>query len=740
MANVAYLAGVAARANGRLNHAIGWYRRAIALNPMQAVFHGDLGIALHEAGEVDQAVAELLEALRLDPASAEAHNNLGYLHLLGKRPQIAEPFFRKAIELQPGFALAHGNLGVVLARLDRLTEAEAILARTVQLDPNQFDALRNLAAVWQRQGKYNEAINCWQRVIELRPDLHEACCDLANLLLLQQRSIDAETCLRRALVLSPDNPCYLARQGVALKDQGRSDDAIAALQAARARQPALWAAGFDLVDVLIDAGRVEEASETFLAVCGQVVPDNTFSSEAVPLLPVIPASVDEIEKWRARFAAAIEQLKGLPLGKPELVERLLPRFFYLAYHSCPNRDLMCALSATLRQTTPALNFVSRHVREWTPPDERQRIRIGFLSHLLVRHTVGHLFAGMIKQIDRQRFSVVLIYPPSAKQDLLRAEISACADEEITLPGGFSDQLSVLEEARLDVLFYPDIGMAASTYCLAHARLAPVQVVGWGHPETTGVDTLDYFVSSTLIENESAQEHYSEHLVCLDRLPCYYEPDAGAVDMLTRAELGLPEQGVLYGCPQSLFKLHPDFDAVLAEIAELDPSGTIVLVAGKTPSWVELLKARWARTFPVLLERVRFLPALPRPRFVAMLAYMDVLLDPLYFGSGNTLYEAFQVGTPIVTWPGVHMRGRIVAGAYRQIGIPDAPVVHNVREYAGRAYAVARDSSWRQRIMDAAAKPSGLFNDLAAVRELEAFFATAVQEAGSATRLSRASAT
>ena len=41
----------------------------------------------------------------------------------------------------------------------------------------------------------------------------------------------------------------------------------------------------------------------------------------------------------------------------------------------------------------------------------------------------------------------------------------------------------------------DVGMDPATLTWAAARLAPVQVTLWGHPTTTGLSSIDYFVSS-----------------------------------------------------------------------------------------------------------------------------------------------------------------------------------------------------------------------------------------------------
>ena len=64
-------------------------------------------------------------------------------------------------------------------------------------------------------------------------------------------------------------------------------------------------------------------------------------------------------------------------------------------------------------------------------------------------------------------------------------------------------------------------MDIRTYFLAFSRLARVQCVTWGHPDTTGIPNMDYFISSNLIEPKEADEHYSEKLQRLNVLPTFY---------------------------------------------------------------------------------------------------------------------------------------------------------------------------------------------------------------------------
>jgi predicted O-linked N-acetylglucosamine transferase (SPINDLY family) len=280
--------------------------------------------------------------------------------------------------------------------------------------------------------------------------------------------------------------------------------------------------------------------------------------------------------------------------------------------------------------------------------------------------------------------------------------------------------------HLDVLFYPDIGMAPLTYFLAFARLAPVQCVSWGHPVTTGVAAIDYFISAKSIEPADAQSHYSERLILLERLPSYYFRPDNSATALTRAELGFPEDATLYLCPQSLFKLHPDFDVVLATLLRRDPRARLLLLSGIHKHWDRLLGARIAKAFPDVAGRVIFVPRIPQTQFFRLLLMADVILDPPFFGGGNTSYEAFAMGLPIVTWPGQFMRGRVTEGCYRQMGFTDL-IADNLDSYIDIALRLANDRGWREQVnAEIASRSHALYEDAAVVAELEDFLCAAFE--------------
>lgn len=689
----------------------------------------------HQAGRLAEAEQLYRQSLATDSHQADCWHLLGVIaHQVG-RNDVAVELIAKAIGLAPGAAIYHSDLGVAFYGLRRLDDAIAAYARALRIKPDLAKTHSNLGVALEGLGRLDDAIAAYRAALRIRPDDAEAHLNLGNALKGLGRLADAIAAYHAALRIKPNDAEAHYNRGVALYDFGRLDEAVASYRTALRIRPDYAEAHNNLGSALTERGNPDKAVASYRRAL-TLRPDNmSYAVNTHLLLPIIADSERAIACWRDRYGKGIAALAtGNFADNPDTLD---PHSFHLAYHNRNDRPLMLALAQMFRQRVPRLTATSPHLATWRAPiASSRRIKVGFLSEHLVGHTIGNLNQGFIRHLDRRRFEVVLIHTPKAKQDGLRQTLDALADKSLALPVGLIAQQRAIAAEELDVLFFPDVGMAQSTYFLAYARLAPVQVVTWGHPDTTGLETMDYFVSPASFEGDGAEAHYSETLIRFDRVNCCYLPPEVPARLPTRASLGLPEAGTLYGCPQSLFKFHPDFDAVLAAIAKGDPTGHIVLIEGRHRRWREQLCTRWAKTFPALPDQVLFLPNMPRQRFMALQGRMDVLLDPIHFGGGHTFYEAMVYGVPVVTWPGHFLRGRIAGGLYRQMGVPEAPVAWNLDDYAPLALALGRDPDRRRRLRQVLTEAAGweLFADMRAVREFEAFLEAAVTAAGQGAKL------
>ena len=202
--------GLALGKQGKLDEAIESFRRAIELDSNDADAHYNLGVILADQGKLDEAIQSHRRAIELDPKEAKAHNSIGYaLDEQGKTDEAIESF-RRAIEIDPEYAKAHYNLGAAWLQQGKLDEAIESFRRAIEIDPKNAMAHTNLGIALHQQGNAEEAIESYRRAIELDPDFFQAHNSLGYALFLQGKMDEAIESYRRAIELGPKNLLAIA--------------------------------------------------------------------------------------------------------------------------------------------------------------------------------------------------------------------------------------------------------------------------------------------------------------------------------------------------------------------------------------------------------------------------------------------------------------------------------------------------------------------------------------------------
>lgn len=647
--------------------------------------HANCGLALKMLGRFAEAVEQFKLALKGAPQNAELLGSLANVHHLGGQPDEAAKLYRRALSLNGDVAGLRISYGTLLLQNNRPADALPHLARAHELDPHNLLPGTLLGHGLAQLGRHAEAVSWLERAAD-RPDAERGTLTvLASSLYADRRPQEAEAVARRLTAAAPDDVSGWRLLGAILRDMGQWREARDAHQ------------------------REWEISGDPVALAKKAL-----------VLPMIPDGPGHLAEAREGLRRELAELAASGLRLP--LERLeeLPNAFLLSYHGLGNRQIQQDIAAFYRAACPDLT-----VTDLRPRPARRRIKVGFVSAHFHQHTIGQLFAGVIEQLPRDRFEVVLFLVPRG-DDPLRRRLLKAADKAVLLPDGIAAARQAIAAEALDILHYPDIGLSPLTYFLAFARLAPVQCVSWGHPETTGLDSMDYFLSCAAMEPPGAEAHYGETLAAMaGTTVCYDRPDLP--QQADRGEFGLPAGATLYGCAQTLFKFHPDFDRALAAILARDANGVLVLISDIAPSVNTLLRAR-LEAAGVPGDRLVFVPRQSRGGFLRLQAACDVLLDPLHYSGGNTSLEAFAAGKPIVTWPGAFMRGRHTHGFYRLMAVEEC-VARDHDHYVELAVRLGTDPAWRAEISARilAAAPV-LYGDPTAAAELARVF-TAITPTG-----------
>jgi predicted O-linked N-acetylglucosamine transferase (SPINDLY family) len=671
---------------GRRDRARRLYLDYLARMPDDSVALYAFGVLCLDLGDAPEAARRLAHALRIDPGNADAALALGRAHI------------------------ERGDFESALAAFDRAAE----------LSPGDADAQNGRGAAFLGLGQAEEALAAHQAALALQPESADALTGQGNALLALGRFEQAVDLLQQALAACPDNPGAANSLGAAFKAQGRLDAAKSAFEAALAARADFPEALANLGSTCSAMGLGRQARETYERAM-RCAPSPALAMRLALLMPPIVESARQIDDLRDALA---EKLRRLAETRPRIRDpyaEVGETAFYLAYHGRNDLALQQAIAAVYQDACPELTAIAPHCARRR--QGKTRLRLGLVSAFFHNHTIGKLYGGLIEHLDRRRFEVVLARLPGIDDAKGRA-LMAAADQAANLPDSLPRARQKLAEAACDILFYPDIGMHALSYFLAFARLAPVQCVGWGHPLTTGIPNMDYFLSSQSLTPENGSEGFSERLARFPRLPIRYPRPAPLARAYERRDFGLPEKGRIYLCPQSLFKFHPDFDAALSGILQSDPDALIVTIHGKHPLWAETLRARFAASFDHDPARIVFLPRLSMDDFTGALSVADILLDTFHFGGGNTTLEALAQNAPVVTLPSEYLRGRISLACYRQMDL-DEPVAASQDEYVEKAVRLAGDRDARAALGRRIEQGShALFDDDGVVREMEDFFEAA----------------
>lgn len=320
----------------------------------------------------------------------------------------------------------------------------------------------------------------------------------------------------------------------------------------------------------------------------------------------------------------------------------------------------------------------------------------------------------IGRISRDLFQVFVLNFPSIKDEVTE-RIRASADQYIELHHDIYQAQQQISALELDILVFTEIGMHSYTYFLAFSRLAPRTALFWyvwpqsvrvyvhnrprGHAITSGLDTIDYFVTSKWFQstNYDSDNRYTECLYRMQDLSTSFSRPIAPDPEFSRNSFDFPADHTWYLIPQTLYKIHPDFDHLLQGILSKDDNGIAIFPIGQVENLAIQLKMRFERSLsPDVLQRIHFAPKLQPAAYLALCKLAQVVLDPFPVGGGRSSFEIFSVGTPIVMlYPRTSIL-QLTYGMYSKMGIYDC-ISYTEQEFIDIAIRLGTNPAYRETI-------------------------------------------
>jgi predicted O-linked N-acetylglucosamine transferase (SPINDLY family) len=489
---------------------------------------------------------------------------------------------------------------------------------------------------------------------------------------------------------------------------------------------------------LYDEAKFKFANRPIFRLCGML-----------SVLRAIYESESELENARARYAdrlaefsdflsAGIDRRKALSTLWQHFPPSRLP---YQAKNDCELQQRYGRLLAVVM--AERVGDLDRQPSRDTA-EEPRRIRVGVISSFFYRHAGWRNRRGWFYHLETSRYKKYL-YDIGEYSDDMTYFTYGCFEVVRSGAPKLEQWVHQIRNDALDILVFPELGMDGLTYALAATRLAPVQCMSFGHPETSGLPTIDYMLSSDLMEPPNAQEHYTETLVRLPGTGFYRYPVDWEIEPTSREEFGLNEDDVIFFYGHNPVKMLPRDDDLLPRIAtQCSAARFIILVrddaVGLRGVFEERMRVAFARYGLESAEHCCLLPKQNPRKFTGLIGISDIFLDCPSWNGNNVTVDALSAGLPPVPMAGEFLRSRHTLGIMRQMGLGD-DVCADKQEMISYAARLGADPDLRKRVArQVRDRVSEIFSERACLDALDSFFQRVAGTSGSRERAREGSAT
>lgn len=646
-----------------------------------------------QQGDMDGACASLKSVLGLAPAHPHALHTMGLLRQRQGQHDEAHRLLCEAYEGVRHDPVACFNFATVLLQQLRYGEAVEPLQHALSLRPDYGDAKLQLGVVFFKLGHLNQAAGAFRSVLEGHPDHFFALTNLAATL-LQLDSEQAIPVARRAAQAADatENARPLRILAKALALNGEEDAAI------------------DVYD-----GLLRDDPEDVRALYGRAF-----------TLPQVYTSESEIARWRAQYRRNLEALREtLRLDQPEEIEATADALFTVQNFSLPQQGLddraEQGIYGELLHRVASARYPD-FARPHSPRPRSGRPRIGLVTAFFRHHSMAKTHGAWATHLDPDKLEVFAVHT-GPERDAMSDDIERACEHFVHHPAVGVSLLQTLRDLDLDVIIYPDLGMEPTMLLPAALRLAPIQCQGLGHPITSGLPTIDWALSSALMEPENGEIQYTERLERLPNLSFCYSLER---ILRQRGEADLRHlrgQRIVYLCAQNLGKLLPEHDILFARVLEAVPDSELWFLARPAAAITERFRARLSALCQdkgIQPGRIVIHDRLSPGEFLALNEAADIYLDGIGWSGCNTTFEAIAMGLPVVTLPGALMRKRHSFAMLKMMDLTET-VAATPDDYVDIAVRLGLDDEWRSHIGEQMRERGLLiYDDETAIRALESF--------------------
>ena len=405
--------------------------------------------------------------------------------------------------------------------------------------------------------------------------------------------------------------------------------------------------------------------------------------------PAAHAKREQILPWLAAHLDGIDDIAELPGNV------LHDIYMHCSYALRPDKhEVKGAINQLIARSLQRRGIVATDVRQL---QGRREARLGKPVMLVVlewftsEHSIWRTHSRTI-EAAREHFEIV----GATRAHCVDATSRGIFDAFVELSESASafEQLGriqqLAEQRQVEVLYMPSVGMFPLTMMLANLRIAPLQVIGLGHPATTGQAAA---VDAVVVEEDYVGDAacFSEKLLRLPSDGMPYRPIGGAARASRAArQPGSPVQIALCA---TVMKISPPLLSACAAIAARCklPLHFHLLIGQAQGLLVPALQRQVRLT---LGARATVWPEQPVDDYCAVIATCDLFINPFPFGNTNGTIDCIAAGLVGVCKTGPEVHEHIDEAMFRRLGLPDWLIARSVEEYVDAAVRLCEGQAER----------------------------------------------
>ncbi len=314
-------------------------------------------------------------------------------------------------------------------------------------------------------------------------------------------------------------------------------------------------------------------------------------------------------------------------------------------------------------------------------------KILFISGFFFKHTVSKLFFNFIEELSKKKdLNISLLHLSNKEDEWTRMY------KDLSINFHTDTNLSSIEKflisEKFGSIFFLDHSMNNISQSIISNKYAKNYFIFWGHPITTGSKNMDYFISSSLMDNNN-KSHYSEKLILLDGIGFNYKID----DDLKNINIKKIKNNSFY-IPQGLFKFLPKYDFLIGQILRQNKDSSVYFIKDKDPFYTNkfIQRLRKIKNIDQNFNRVNFLDSMSQISYYKELSNHKVILDTIGWSGGNTSMEALYLDKPIITLNGGNLRANHTVAMLKQMDL-DILVANDYKEYISLANKIMKNEEF-----------------------------------------------